>query len=98
MIRAKYHGKKIIAGVDICQRLSGGALKMAAFEKLLVDYNLGEKGAVVLIQRYRIVSYHTIPYHTYIYKLDCGNRYVGAFGQVRASRTSRPPQQICARW
>ncbi len=49
--RAKYHGKKIIAGVDICQRLSGGALKMAAFDKLLVDYNLGEKGAVVLIQR-----------------------------------------------
>ena len=66
MSRAKYHGKKIIAGVDICQRLSGGALKMAAFEKLLVDYNLGEKGAVVLIQRYRIGTtvcvYHTIPY------------------------------------
>ena len=37
-MRAKYAGKKIIVGVDTCARLSGGALKLAAFEKLLTDY------------------------------------------------------------
>jgi trehalose 6-phosphate synthase/phosphatase len=33
-----YTGKTIIAGLDPCQRLSGIALKLLAFEKLLHDY------------------------------------------------------------
>jgi trehalose-6-phosphate synthase len=49
-IKAKYHDKKIIVGVDVCQRLSGGSLKLAAFEKLLTDYTDSE-GKVVLIQK-----------------------------------------------
>jgi len=48
--RKKYRDKKIIVGIDACQRLSGGALKLAAFDKLLSDYsNSGDK--VVLIQK-----------------------------------------------
>eukprot|EP01038_Epipyxis_sp_PR26KG_P011996 gene11996-16059_t len=49
-LKEKYKNKKIIVGVDICQRLSGGALKLAAFDKLLSDY-IGDKGSVILIQR-----------------------------------------------
>lgn len=49
-LRAKHAGKKIIVGVDVCQRLSGGALKLAAFEKLLTDYT-NAMGTVVLVQR-----------------------------------------------
>ena len=42
--------RRIILGIDACQRLSGGALKLAAFDKLLADYrSTGTK--VVLIQR-----------------------------------------------
>eukprot|EP01041_Mallomonas_annulata_P003536 gene3536-7030_t len=49
-MREKYKGRKIILGIDVCQRLSGGALKMAAFEKLLADYgDIGRR--VVLVQR-----------------------------------------------
>jgi len=48
--RRKYAGKKIVVGVDVCQRLSGGILKLAAYEKLLVD-NSNINGSVVLIQR-----------------------------------------------
>ena len=33
---------------------------MAAFDKLLVDYNLGEKGAVVLIQRCGTIPKYSI--------------------------------------
>jgi trehalose 6-phosphate synthase/phosphatase len=33
-IKEKYKGKKIILGIDVCQRLSGGALKLAAVDKL----------------------------------------------------------------
>lgn len=49
-IRKKYAGKKIIVGVDVCQRLSGGSLKLAAYEKLLNDYS-STVGTVVLIQK-----------------------------------------------
>ena len=31
-------GKVLIAGLDPCQRLSGIALKLLAFERLLTDY------------------------------------------------------------
>eukprot|EP01040_Poterioochromonas_malhamensis_P001718 gene1718-1823_t len=47
----KYAGRKIIVGIDVCQRLSGLALKLFAMEKLLSEYNLAEKGGIVLIQR-----------------------------------------------
>lgn len=36
-LQQKHYGKKIIVGVDACQRLSGVALKLAAFDKLLSD-------------------------------------------------------------
>ena len=36
-LRAKYSGKKIIVGVDVCNRLSGISLKFSAFERLLHD-------------------------------------------------------------
>ncbi len=43
-----YAGKRIIVGIDVCQRLSGVALKLAAFDKLLSDRGSGK---VVLLQR-----------------------------------------------
>jgi len=43
-----YAGRRIIVGIDVCQRLSGNALKLAAFDKLLTDRGGGK---VVLIQR-----------------------------------------------
>lgn len=36
--RARYQGRKVILGIDVCQRLSGLALKLSAFEKLMADY------------------------------------------------------------
>ena len=49
-IRERHKGKKIIVGVDVCHRLSGVSLKLAAFDKLLTDYhNMGS--GVVLLQR-----------------------------------------------
>ena len=36
--------------MDTCARLSGGALKLAAFEKLLTDYT-NAMGSAVLVQR-----------------------------------------------
>jgi trehalose-6-phosphate synthase len=39
-LREKYRGKKIIVSVDNCQRLSGGSLRMTAFEKLLEDQRI----------------------------------------------------------
>jgi trehalose 6-phosphate synthase/phosphatase len=52
----KYAGKKIILGIDVCQRLSGIALKMFAMEKLFSDYFSNQVGTtnnsgIVLIQR-----------------------------------------------
>jgi trehalose-6-phosphate synthase len=50
-LRQKYAGKRIVVGVDVCQRLSGVALKLAAFDKMLSDSSWGRKGNVVLIQK-----------------------------------------------
>lgn len=50
-LREKYAGKRIVVGVDACQRLSGVALKLAAFDKLLSDSSWGRKGNIVLIQK-----------------------------------------------
>lgn len=51
-LTAKYQGRKVIVGVDVCQRLSGGALKIAALEKLLTDYSAAQgQRSVVLVQR-----------------------------------------------
>jgi trehalose 6-phosphate synthase/phosphatase len=49
-IRNKYLGRKIVVGVDICQRLSGGALKLAAFDQLLSG-DPKMKDTVVLVQK-----------------------------------------------
>lgn len=49
-IRKRYEGKKIIISVDVCERLSGGILKLAAMEKLMTDYS-NVAGGVVLIQK-----------------------------------------------
>lgn len=49
-LKEKHNGKKIIVGIDVCQRLSGGALKLAAMDKLLTDYS--DTGSnVVLVQK-----------------------------------------------
>jgi trehalose-6-phosphate synthase len=42
-------GQTIVLGIDVCQRLSGGALKFAAYDKLLSDYH-DTAGKVVLLQ------------------------------------------------
>lgn len=49
-IRAKYVGKKIVVGVDPCQRLSGISLKLAAVDQLLSD-NGSIRDSFVLIQK-----------------------------------------------
>lgn len=46
----KHPGKRLICGVDTCQRLNGVAMKFAAFEKFLTDYPAYAK-KVVLVQR-----------------------------------------------
>ncbi|RYG50448.1 hypothetical protein EON66_11840, partial [archaeon] len=46
----RYKGKIIIAGIDTCQRLSGVALKLLAFERLLEE-NPVYRHKVVLVQR-----------------------------------------------
>lgn len=38
-IREKYKGRRIIVGVDTCQRLNGVAHKLAAFDRFLADYS-----------------------------------------------------------
>mmetsp|Transcript_30642 Transcript_30642/g.51813 ORF Transcript_30642/g.51813 Transcript_30642/m.51813 type:complete len:1299 (+) Transcript_30642:113-4009(+) len=50
-LREKHAGKRIVAGLDACQRLSGVALKLAAFDKLLADSSWGKRGNIVLVQR-----------------------------------------------
>lgn len=49
--RQQYAGRRVVLGVDVCQRLSGISLKFAGFDKLLSDYNHAEKASVVLVQR-----------------------------------------------
>ena len=46
----KYLGKKVIVGVDPCQRLSGVAFKFEAFEKFLLDDPKNARN-VVLVQK-----------------------------------------------
>jgi len=51
-IKEKHRGKKIIVSVDVLQRLSGGSLRMYAYEKLLTDNHsllMQVKGFVLFI-------------------------------------------------
>ena len=49
-IRQKHSGKKIVVGVDPCQRLSGIALKLAAFDQLLTS-DPSVRDSAVLVQK-----------------------------------------------
>lgn len=49
-LKAKHQGKILIAGLDPCQRLSGIALKLLAFERLLTEYEC-YRDTVVMVQR-----------------------------------------------
>jgi trehalose 6-phosphate synthase/phosphatase len=37
-LQSQYRGMRVIAGVDVCQRLSGVALKLTGFEKFALDF------------------------------------------------------------
>mmetsp|Transcript_21284 Transcript_21284/g.30122 ORF Transcript_21284/g.30122 Transcript_21284/m.30122 type:complete len:1342 (-) Transcript_21284:135-4160(-) len=50
MLQQKHHGRMIISGLDIAQRLSGVNLKLIAFERLLTDYPSWQK-RVVMVQK-----------------------------------------------
>jgi trehalose-6-phosphate synthase len=49
-LQAKHEGKVLVAGLDPCQRLSGIALKLLAFERLLTEYEC-YRDRVVMVQR-----------------------------------------------
>ncbi len=49
-LQAKHEGKVLVAGLDPCQRLSGIALKLLAFERLLTEYEC-YRDKVVMVQR-----------------------------------------------
>lgn len=49
-LRKKHEGRMIIGGLDIGQRLSGTALKLVAYERLLQDYPSWKKH-VVMVER-----------------------------------------------
>ena len=49
-LQAKHAGKTIVVGLDTCQRLSGVALKLLGFEKLLDEFEKW-RGKLVLVQR-----------------------------------------------
>lgn len=49
-LRQDHSSRKIIAGIDIAQRLSGISLKLLAFERLLTDYPVWQK-KVVMVQK-----------------------------------------------
>jgi trehalose 6-phosphate synthase/phosphatase len=49
-IRAKHAGRRIVCGLDVCQRLSGVALKLVGIERLLDEFPRW-RGQVVLVQR-----------------------------------------------
>jgi trehalose 6-phosphate synthase/phosphatase len=49
-LQAKHAGKKIVVGLDTCQRLSGVALKLLGFEKVLDEFEKW-RGKLVLVQR-----------------------------------------------
>ena len=50
ILRNRHSTRKVIAGIDVAQRLSGIALKLLAYERLLTDYPVWQKN-VVLIQK-----------------------------------------------
>ncbi|CAM9322431.1 unnamed protein product [Pylaiella littoralis] len=50
IIQKKHCNKIIMAGVDVCQKLSGVTLKLLAFERLLTEYP-HHRDDVVLVQR-----------------------------------------------
>jgi len=50
VLKKKHLNKKLIAGLDTCQRLSGVALKLLGFENLLDEYEKW-RNEVVLVQR-----------------------------------------------
>lgn len=53
-VRRRHAGRRIVLGMDVCQRLAGTALKLAAFEKYLADHTNASKEVpvqVVLIQK-----------------------------------------------
>ena len=49
-LRDKHAGKKIVVSVDPCQRLAGGALRLAAMDQFFSDNN-SMKSSVVLVQK-----------------------------------------------
>ena len=49
-LRRKHHGRTIIGGLDIGQRLSGISLKLLAFERLLQDYPLWQSRVVMILR------------------------------------------------
>jgi trehalose 6-phosphate synthase/phosphatase len=49
-LKAKHEGRRLIAGLDTCQRLSGVALKLLGFERLLDEFDKWRDKAV-LVQR-----------------------------------------------
>jgi trehalose-6-phosphate synthase len=50
ILRSKHVSRKVIAGIDIAQRLSGISLKLLAFERLLTDYPIWHD-KLVMIQK-----------------------------------------------
>ncbi|CBJ31301.1 Trehalose 6-phosphate synthase, family GT20 / Trehalose 6-phosphate phosphatase [Ectocarpus siliculosus] len=50
VIQKKHGNRVIMAGVDVCQKLSGVTLKLLAFERLLTEYP-NHRDEVVLVQR-----------------------------------------------
>lgn len=54
-LRAKHAGKVLIGGVDVCQRLSGIALKMLAFEQFFSTCT-SWKDRLVLVQRAHVTN------------------------------------------
>ena len=60
-IKEKHRGKKIIVSVDVLQRLSGGSLRMYAYEKLLTDNHsllMQTKGLFVCLFVYYLFIYY----------------------------------------
>jgi trehalose 6-phosphate synthase/phosphatase len=49
-LKKKHEGRRIIAAIDVAQRLSGVSLKLLAFERLLTDYPVWQS-QIVLLQR-----------------------------------------------
>eukprot|EP00904_Undaria_pinnatifida_P011972 jgi/Undpi1/7905/HiC_scaffold_24.g10377.m1 len=50
LIKKKHGNRVVMAGIDVCQKLSGVTLKLLAFERMLSEYP-NHKEEVVLVQR-----------------------------------------------